>query len=203
MKRGLPGKERRRLPPNVSVTPDVSLGNRVRLSPFVNLYGCTIGEGSRLGAFVEIQRGARVGACCKVSSNSFICSGVEIEDEVFIGHGVIFINDRYPRATNSDGSTQTEADWQMERTVVRKKASIGSGAIIMCGVEIGEQATVGAGAVVTRDVAPNATVAGCPARLMRSMISSPPAPSPATSKGDSSQERIRGSTDGSHAHQDG
>jgi UDP-2-acetamido-3-amino-2,3-dideoxy-glucuronate N-acetyltransferase len=155
------------LPSNVNVAPDVTLGEGVRLSAFVNLYGCTIGNDSRLGAFVEIQRDARIGARCKISSHTFVCSGVEIEDEVFVGHGVVFINDRYPRATNSDGSPQSEADWHLERTTVRKGASIGSGAIIMCGVEIGERAIVGAGAVVTRNVPPDAVVAGCPARLIR------------------------------------
>ncbi len=149
------------------IADDVKLGQRVRLSPFVNLYGCSIGDDSRIGAFVEIQRDAKIGARCKISSHTFICSGVEIEDEVFIGHGVVFINDRYPRATNADGSPQGDGDWHMERTVVRRGASIGSGAVILCGVEIGERAMVGAGALVTKNVAPGAIVAGVPARLIR------------------------------------
>lgn len=153
------------LPANIAVAPDVVLGREVRLSPFVNLYGCCIGEQTTIGAFVEVQRGASVGRRCKISSHSFICSGVEIEDEVFIGHGVIFINDRQPRATNRDGMLKTERDWTMERTRVRRRAAIGSGAIIMCGVEIGEDAMVGAGALVTHDVAPNTVVAGVPARV--------------------------------------
>lgn len=146
---------------------DVQMGPRVTLSPFINLYGCVIGSDTRIGPFVEIQRDARVGARCKISSHSFICSGVTIEDEVFIGHGVVFINDRRPRATNDDGALQTASDWRMERTIVRRQASIGSGAVILCGVEIGKGALVGAGAVVTRDVAPGAVVAGSPARARR------------------------------------
>ncbi len=155
------------LPPYACVTPDVRLGARARLSPFVNLYGCEIGADSRLGAFVEVQRGARIGERCKVSSHSFICSGVVIEDEVFIGHAVVFINDRYPHATNGDGSLQGERDWRLEPTIVRRRASIGSGAIVMCGVEVGEEAIVGAGALVTRDVPARAVVAGHPARVRR------------------------------------
>jgi UDP-2-acetamido-3-amino-2,3-dideoxy-glucuronate N-acetyltransferase len=151
----------------VCVADDVRLGDQVRLSPFVNLYGCEIGAHTRLGAFVEVQRGARIGARCKISSHSFVCSGVSIEDEVFIGHGVIFINDRYPRATIPDGSPQQESDWRLEGTIVRRGASIGSGAIVLCGVEIGEGAMVGAGAMVTRDVPPHTLVAGHPARLRR------------------------------------
>lgn len=152
-------------PPSQScVSGDVRLGEGVWLAPFVNLYGCEIGEGTRIGAFVEVQRDARIGRRCKVSSHSFICSGVTIEDEVFVGHGVVFINDRYPRATDSDGFPQTEQDWRLERTVVRRGASIGSGAVIMCGVEIGERAMVAAGALVTRDVPPNMIVAGHPAQ---------------------------------------
>jgi len=157
---------------NVCVAPDVRLGERVRLSPFVNLYGCEIGDDTRLGAFVEVQRGASIGKRCKISSHSFVCSGVKIEDEVFIGHGVVFINDRRPRATNPDRTPQTESDWILEPTVIRRRASIGSGAIIMCGVEIGEGAMVGAGALVTRDVPPKAVVAGSPARLLRSLSDS-------------------------------
>jgi acetyltransferase-like isoleucine patch superfamily enzyme len=149
------------------IADDVRLGARVRVSPFVNLYGCEVGDDSRLGAFVEIQRGARIGSRCKISSHSFICEGVTIEDEVFVGHGVVFINDRTPRATNADGRIQSENDWQLVETVVRRRASLGSGAIIMCGVEIGEGAMVGAGALVTHDVPPHAVVAGVPARLRR------------------------------------
>jgi UDP-2-acetamido-3-amino-2,3-dideoxy-glucuronate N-acetyltransferase len=153
------------LPANVCVAPDVRLGQGVRLAPFVNLYGCAIGDDTRLGAFVEVQRDAFIGARCKISSHTFICSGVEIEDEVFIGHGVMFINDRHPRAVNADGALQREGDWVLEKTVVRRGAAIGSGAVIMCGVEIGAGAMVAAGALVTRDVPPNATVIGVPARL--------------------------------------
>lgn len=149
------------------IADDVRLGARVRVSPFVNLYGCEVGDDSRIGAFVEIQRGARIGSRCKISSHSFICAGVAIEDEVFVGHGVLFINDRTPRATNPDGRLQSENDWQLEETVVRRGASLGSGAIIMCGVEIGEGAMVGAGALVTHHVPPHAVVAGVPARLRR------------------------------------
>jgi UDP-2-acetamido-3-amino-2,3-dideoxy-glucuronate N-acetyltransferase len=146
---------------------DVRLGERVRISPFVNLYGCEVGDDSRIGAFVEIQRGARIGARCKISSHSFICDGVTIEDEVFVGHGVVFINDRTPRATNEDGQPQSESDWHLEETIVQRRASLGSGAIIMCGVKIGEGAMVGAGALVTHDVPPYSVVAGVPARLLR------------------------------------
>jgi acetyltransferase-like isoleucine patch superfamily enzyme len=147
------------------VADDVRMGQRVRLASYVNLYGCEIGDDTRIGAFVEVQRDAKIGRRCKISSHTFVCSGVTIEDEVFIGHGVIFINDRYPRATVADGALQTENDWKMEHTVVRKGASIGSGAIIMCGVEIGAGALVGAGAMVVRDVPAGSIVAGHPARL--------------------------------------
>jgi UDP-2-acetamido-3-amino-2,3-dideoxy-glucuronate N-acetyltransferase len=150
--------------PNVCIAPDVRLGERVRLAPFVNLYGCEIGDDTRIGAFVEVQKNARIGRRCKISTHTFICSGVIIEDEVFIGHGVVFINDRRPRATNEDGTPQREEDWQLEPTIVRRRASIGSGAIIMCGVEIGEGALVGAGALVTHNVAPGSVVYGLPAR---------------------------------------
>ena len=146
------------------IAEDVQLGNDVQLSKFINLYGCSIGEGTKIGAYVEIQKNSSVGKHCKISSHSFICEGVVIEDDVFIGHGVMFINDRYPRATNRDGSLQTEADWKVERTVVRKGASIGSGATILSSVTVGENAIVGAGSVVTRDVPPHAIVAGNPAR---------------------------------------
>lgn len=153
------------LPANVAVAPDVRLGRGVRLSPFVNLYGCSIGDETTIGAFVEVQRGAKIGRRCKISSHSFVCDGVEIEDEVFVGHGVIFINDRHPRATNQDGTLKSPRDWRMERTVVRRRAAIGSGAVILCGIEIGEGAMVGAGALVRRDVAPGALVAGTSARM--------------------------------------
>jgi UDP-2-acetamido-3-amino-2,3-dideoxy-glucuronate N-acetyltransferase len=148
------------------VADNVRLGVGVRLSSFVNLYGCEIGDDTRIGAFVEVQSDAQIGRRCKISSHSFICSGVTIEDEVFVGHGVVFINDRRPRATKGDGSPQSGADWLMERTLIRRRASIGSGAIVMCGVSVGEGALVGAGAVVTRDVPAGAVVAGSPARLL-------------------------------------
>lgn len=157
------------MPRFACVADDVRLGPGVRLSPFVNLYGCEIGGDTRLGAFVEVQREATIGRRCKISSHSFICSGVTIEDDVFIGHGVVFINDRHPRATTADGTPQTESDWRMEATVVRRGASIGSGCVILCGVEIGVRAMVGAGAVVTRDVPACAVVAGNPARVRRSI----------------------------------
>ncbi len=150
-----------------SIAADVVLGRDVRVHRFVNLYGCTVGDETRIGTFVEIQRGASVGARCKISSHTFICEGVTIEDEVFVGHGVMFTNDRRPRATRPDGQPQTEDDWTLERTVVRRGASIGSNATILCGLEIGERATVGAGSVVTRSVPPGATVAGNPARVIR------------------------------------
>lgn len=162
--------DRSTLPPNVCVAEDVKLGQGVRLAPFVNLYGCEVGDDTRIGAFVEVQKQASIGKRCKISSHTFICSGVVIEDGVFIGHGVVFINDRHPRAVNGDGSIQTESDWQMEETRIREGASIGSGAIIMCGVTIGERAMVGAGALVTRDVPPYAVVAGHPARVRRLML---------------------------------
>src|SRR3989442_6238495 len=148
------------------IAPDVKLGRDIRIFNFVNLYGCEIGDGSRIGSFVEIQKGARVGRNCKISSHTFICEGVTIEDEVFVGHNVTFINDKYPRATSVNGSLQTEADWKVVPTVVKRGASVGSGATVLCGVTIGEQAIVGAGAVVTADVSPGATVAGNPARAM-------------------------------------
>jgi len=159
---------RRELPLNVCVADDVELGEDVKLAPFVNLYGCRIGNGTRLGAFVEVQRDVRIGSHCKISSHTFICSGVQIEDAVFVGHGVIFINDRHPRATNANGLPKGDSDWVMERTHVRRGASIGSGAIIMCGVEIGAGAMVAAGALVTNDVPAGATVLGLPARQHRS-----------------------------------
>lgn len=149
------------------ISPDVRLGQGVRIFAFVNLYGCEIGDESKIGTFVEIQKGAKIGKRVKVSSHSFICEGVVVEDEVFIGHGVMFINDRYPRATTPAGETQTEADWKLENTLIKQRASIGSNATILCGVTIGENAIVGAGSVVTRDVPANAVVAGNPARFKR------------------------------------
>jgi acetyltransferase-like isoleucine patch superfamily enzyme len=148
----------------VRIAPDVKLGQNVKIYAFVNLYGCEIGDDSRIGTFVEIQKGACIGKRVKISSHSFVCEGVTIEDEVFIGHGVMFINDKYPRATTDSGSPQTEADWVCTPTVVQRRASIGSNATILCGVTIGEGALVGAGSVVTHDVPPGAIVAGNPAR---------------------------------------
>jgi acetyltransferase-like isoleucine patch superfamily enzyme len=145
---------------------DVDFGEGVVVQSFANLYGCRIGDGSRIGPFVEIQRGAVVGARCKIQSHSFVCTGVEIGDEVFVGHGVMFVNDKRPRATTAAGTLQSEADWELLPTVVRTRASIGSGAVILGGLTIGEGALVGAGAVVTRDVASGAVVAGSPARLL-------------------------------------
>ncbi len=149
------------------IAPDVKLGKAVRLSKFINLYGCEVGDESKIGAFVEIQKKAYVGKRCKISSHTFICEGVTIEDNVFVGHGVTFINDSYPRSTTGDGQLQTEADWQVERTVVKKGASIGSGSTILAKVTIGENAIVGAGSMVTKDVPPHAIVAGNPARVLR------------------------------------
>lgn len=149
------------------IAPDVRFGKDVRVFGFVNLYGCEIGDGSKIGCFVEIQKNARIGRKVKVSSHTFVCEGVTIEDEVFVGHGVMFINDRYPRAAAPDGGLQTEEDWSVVPTFVKKGAAIGSGAIIMCGVTIGERAIIGAGAVVTKDVPPDTIVAGVPARVLR------------------------------------
>jgi UDP-2-acetamido-3-amino-2,3-dideoxy-glucuronate N-acetyltransferase len=143
---------------------DVSFGRDVVVQSFTNLYGCTIGDETKIGPFVEIQRDVVVGARCKISSHSFICTGVEIEDEAFVGHGVMFINDRRPRSTTDDGSLQTEDDWTLERTVIARGASLGTGAVVMCGVRVGERAIVGAGAVVTSDVPDDAVVVGTPAR---------------------------------------
>lgn len=150
-----------------SITPDVRLGSGVKLSKFINLYGCTIGDNTKIGAFVEIQKNATVGKNCKISSHTFICEGVDIEDCVFVGHGVTFVNDTYPRAATADGQLQTEKDWKVERTVVRKGASIGSGVTVLANLTIGENAIVGAGSVVTKDVPANAIVAGNPARFKR------------------------------------
>ncbi len=149
------------------ISPDVKLGRNVKLSKFINLYGCQIGDDTKVGAFVEIQKNAAVGKNCKISSHSFICEGVIIEDNVFIGHSVTFINDSYPRAATPDGQLQTEKDWKVERTLVKRGASIGSGATVLSKVTIGENAIVGAGSVVTRDVPPYAIVAGNPARVKR------------------------------------
>ena len=153
--------------PYQCVAPDVRLGRNVKLSQFVNLYGCEIGDETKIGAFVEVQKNARIGSRCKISSHSFICEGVSIEDYVFIGHGVMFINDTYPRAANPDGALQTEADWKVEKTVIKKGASIGSGSTILCNVTVGENSIVGAGSVVTKDVPANVIVAGNPARFLR------------------------------------
>ena len=150
-----------------SIAPDVKLGKNVKLAKFINLYGCTIGDNTKIGAFVEVQKNAFIGKNCKIQSHSFICEGVTIEDEVFVGHGVMFINDKYPKATTDSGGLQTEADWKVVRTVVKRRASIGSNATIMCGVIIGENAIVGAGSVVTRDVSAGTIVAGNPARLIK------------------------------------
>lgn len=149
------------------VADDVKLGTNVRLSRFINLYGCEIGDETKIGAFVEIQKNSKVGRRCKISSHTFICEGVVIEDNVFLGHGVTFINDTYPRATNADGTSQTEANWTVEPTLVRSGASVGSGATILSRITIGRNALIGAGSVVTKDVPPNAIVAGNPARLIR------------------------------------
>ncbi len=148
---------------------NVSLGNNTRIFDFVNAYGCSIGDNSKIGAFVEIQKGATIGKNCKISSHSFICEGVHIEDNVFVGHGVMFTNDLFPRATNEDGSAQTDADWQVIETTVKRGASIGSNATILCGITIGEGALIGAGSVVTKDVAAKTVVAGVPAKLIKSL----------------------------------
>lgn len=149
------------------ISDDVKLGENVKLSKFINLYGCAIGDNTKIGAFVEIQKNARIGNNCKISSHTFICEGVDIEDDVFVGHGVTFINDTFPRATNPGGALQTEEDWRVERTLVKKGASIGSGATILSNVTIGEKAIIGAGSVVTKDVPPNTVFAGNPARFLR------------------------------------
>jgi len=150
-----------------SIAPDVRLGKDVRLAPFINLYGCEVGDSTKIGTFVEIQKNAKVGRNCKISSHTFVCEGVTIEDNVFVGHGVVFINDLFPRATNPLGELQTEKDWRMDRTLVKKGASIGSGATILANVVIGENAMIGAGSVVTHDVPDNAVVAGNPAKVLR------------------------------------
>ena len=150
-----------------SIADDVKLGRNVKVSNFVNLYGCSIGDNTKIGAFVEIQKNARIGKNCKISSHTFVCAGVTIEDNVFVGHNVTFINDRYPRATNGNGTLQTEEDWKVEPTVVKREASIGSGATILSHVTIGKNAIVGAGSIVTKDVPDNMIVAGNPARILR------------------------------------
>jgi acetyltransferase-like isoleucine patch superfamily enzyme len=154
-----------------SIAPSVKLGRHVKLSKFINLYGCEIGDETKIGAFVEIQKNSSVGRRCKISSHTFVCEGVTIEDNVFIGHGVTFVNDSYPRATTPEGEIQTEADWHVEKTLVKRGASIGSGATILANLTIGENAIVGAGSVVTRDVPPNTIVAGNPAKALRSINS--------------------------------
>jgi acetyltransferase-like isoleucine patch superfamily enzyme len=151
----------------VCIAPDVKLGKDVKLSKFINLYGCEVGDNTKIGAFVEVQKNATIGKNCKISSHTFVCEGVTIEDDAFIGHSVTFINDSYPRATTGSGQMQTEADWKVERTIVKKGASIGSGSTILANVVIGEKAIVGAGSVVTKDVPPNAIVAGNPAKVLR------------------------------------
>jgi UDP-2-acetamido-3-amino-2,3-dideoxy-glucuronate N-acetyltransferase len=153
------------------IAPDVKIGRGTRIFAFTNLYGCELGEDTKVGTFVEIQKGAKIGSRCKISSHTFICEGVTIEDEVFIGHGVMFTNDPLPRATAADGKLQTEADWKCVPTVVKRGASIGSNATLLCGITIGEGAIVGAGSVVTKDVPPRAVVAGNPARVRRILSS--------------------------------
>jgi UDP-2-acetamido-3-amino-2,3-dideoxy-glucuronate N-acetyltransferase len=148
---------------------NVSLGKGTKIFNFVNAYGCSIDDNSKIGAFVEIQKGAFIGKNCKISSHSFICEGVHIEDNVFVGHGVMFTNDLFPKATNADGSPQTEADWKLVKTIVKKGASIGSNATILCGITIGENALIGAGSVVTKDVLPNTVVAGVPAKIIKTL----------------------------------
>ena len=151
------------------IAPDVKLGKGVKLSKFINLYGCEVGDETKIGAFVEIQKNASVGRRCKISSHTFICEGVHIEDNVFIGHGVTFINDVYPRSTTPEGELQTEADWKVDKTIIKRGASVGSGATILSSVTVGENAIVGAGSVVTRDVPANTIVAGNPAKVLRSI----------------------------------
>jgi acetyltransferase-like isoleucine patch superfamily enzyme len=160
--------------PYLCMTPDVKLGENVKLSKFINLYGCQIGDNTKIGAFVEIQKNATVGKNCKISSHTFVCEGVTIEDEVFIGHGVTFVNDMYPRAATAAGEIQTESDWKVQATLIKKGASIGSGATILADVTVGENSMVGAGSVVTKSVPANAIVAGNPARVLRVMPANNP-----------------------------
>ncbi len=155
--------------PYQMIAPDVKIGENAQIYSFVNLYGCEIGENTKVGTFVEIQKGAKIGGNCKISSHTFVCEGVTIEDNVFVGHGVVFINDLTPRATAADGALQTEDDWTCTPTLVKKGASIGSGVTLLAGITIGENAMVGAGSVVTKDVPPNAVVAGNPARILRTL----------------------------------
>jgi acetyltransferase-like isoleucine patch superfamily enzyme len=157
-----------------SIAPSVKLGHSVKLSKFINLYGCSVGDETKIGAFVEIQKNSSVGRRCKISSHTFICEGVTIEDNVFVGHGVTFINDSYPRATTAEGELQTESDWRVETTLVKRGASIGSGSTILSNLVIGENAIIGAGSVVTRDVPANTIVAGNPAKILRSIETSIP-----------------------------
>ena len=164
-----PRQTRRSALPHQQIAPDVMLGANVRIYGFTNLYGCEIGDDVKIGTFVEIQKGAKIGSHCKISSHTFICEGVVLEDEVFVGHSVTFINDRYPRATNDGGQLQTEADWKCVPTYIKRGASIGSGATLLCGITVGERAVVGAGSVVTKDVPAGAVVAGNPARVLKTV----------------------------------
>ncbi|HEU5395915.1 MAG TPA: acyltransferase [Verrucomicrobiae bacterium] len=165
--------EKTEIPPGPfqQIAPNVVLGRNVRIFAFTNLYGCVIGDDVKIGTFVEIQKGARIGDRCKISSHTFICEGVTLEEEVFVGHNVVFTNDLYPRATNGEGALQTEADWQVIPTLVKRGASIGSGAVLLGGITVGENALIGAGSVVTKDVPPNTIVAGNPARIINSVDS--------------------------------
>jgi acetyltransferase-like isoleucine patch superfamily enzyme len=163
--------------PNASsaqIGADVRMGRNVRIFAFANLYGCEIGDDVRIGAFVEVQKNARIGSRCKISSHTFICEGVTLEDEVFLGHHVVFTNDLYPRATNEEGQLQSEADWKCIPTVIKRGASIGSGAVLLCGITVGERAVIGAGSVVTRNVPPGVIVAGNPARVIRAVKDAAP-----------------------------
>jgi len=170
MKKSKHGRSNDAMNSYLCVAADVKLGREVKLSKFINLYGCEIGDETKIGAFVEVQKNAKIGKRCKISSHTFVCEGVTIEDNVFIGHGVVFINDSYPRATSAEGKLQTEADWNVERTVVRTGASIGSGATILSRLTIGENAIVGAGSTITKDVPENAIVAGSPAKILRYLV---------------------------------
>jgi acetyltransferase-like isoleucine patch superfamily enzyme len=157
----------------IKIADDVQLGKDVKLADFINLYGCTIGDNSKIGSFVEVQKNAHIGKNCKIQSHTFICEGVTIEDNVFVGHGVTFINDKYPRSVNTEGELQSEDDWTVVPTLVKRGASIGSGVTILCNVTIGENAIIGAGSVVTKDVSPNAIVAGNPARIIKRINNTP------------------------------